>query len=205
MCLTLQLSECIMGWFWKRTSSATYSKRRIASQQTCLLLVFKKVVNTAVEDKFAVWSDNVQWPTVISKAESRCHFTEDCLPSLAAVFSGSWVCYLSLPSSKLRKNVEDANQLGKALSQQIRKNSNSFFVKSLFSKGIQNRSSTVFIEVIPVLVIEPKAVTRSVGKYSILIGMQWLYSLPSEYRYLTNSFPSYSTYFPVSFRWSGNV
>ncbi|XP_067032059.1 uncharacterized protein [Acropora muricata] len=31
------------------------------------------------------------------------------------------------------------------------------------AKGIQNRSSTVFIEVIPVLVIEPKAVTRSVG------------------------------------------
>ncbi|XP_074636328.1 uncharacterized protein LOC141894547 isoform X1 [Acropora palmata] len=31
------------------------------------------------------------------------------------------------------------------------------------AKGIQNWSSTVFIEVIPVLVIEPKAVTRSVG------------------------------------------
>ena len=108
------------------------------------------------------------------------------MPSLAAVFSGrvfgnSWVCYLSLPSSKLRKNVEDANQLGKAPSQQIRKNSNCFFVKSLFSKGIQNRSSTVFIEVIPVLVIEPKAVTRSVGKYSILGTFRSDYDYEYEY------------------------
>ena len=49
-------------------------------------------------------------------------------------------------------------------------NAKKSFFKSFLSKGIQNRQSSVFIEVIPVLSIEPKAVTRNAGKFSLLIN-----------------------------------
>ena len=93
---------------------------------------------------------------------------------LSSVFENNCVCYLLFSTELVTvwKRWRRKSARNSFPPTEHRKTSNSIFALSLFSKGIQNRASTVFIEVVPAggSDIVPTVSTKSVGKYSILIN-----------------------------------